>query len=196
MKRGHVYHVYSRRSGVYRFIGTNALKLLASLVIVGAAFYLFNEYVLEISVLTDYLTKNFSNPVILASFFASETTLGLLSPELFIAWANSQSMPWLWIMLLAVTSYGAGFVAYFIGTKLYHLPRIHKWVDEVFSEQFAQIKRFGGLLIVIASLTPLPYPAVCIVSGVVSYPFKRFALFALVRFARFALYAAVLFQVF
>lgn len=191
-----MFHVYSRRSGAYRFIGTNALKLLASLIVLGVAFYLFNEYVLELSVLTDYLTKNFSNPFILAIFFASEATLGLLSPELFIVWADSQNLPWLWILLLATTSYGAGFVAYFIGTKLYHLPRIHKWVDDVFSEQFAQIRRFGGLLIIIAALTPLPFSAVCIVSGVVSYPFKRFALFTLFRFARFVLYALLLFQAF
>lgn len=196
MKRGHIYHVYYRRSGTYRFIGLNALKLLAVLVVLGIVVYLINKYVFEIDTLTDYLTAHFSTPVVLASYFLSELTLGLLTPEIFIVWVSGFSHPWLWVLLLGTISYAGGIGAYFIGTKLYHMPRIHRWVDETFSEQFKQIKRYGGVLIVLGALTPLPYPPICIVSGVVRFPFKQFLLITLVRYGRLFLYAAVLFKVF
>lgn len=196
MKRGHIYHVYYRRSGTYRFIGLNALKLLAVLVLLGIVVYLINKYVFEIDTLTDYLTAHFSTPVVLVSYFLSELTLGLLTPEIFIVWVSGFSQPWLWVLLLGTISYIGGIGAYFIGTKLYHMPRIHRWVDETFSEQFKQIKRYGGVLIVLGALTPLPYPPICIVSGVVRFPFQKFLLITLVRYGRLFLYAAVLFKVF
>jgi membrane protein YqaA with SNARE-associated domain len=195
MKRGHVYHVYHRRTGTYRFIGENALRLFAILIAFGAALYLLNKYVLDLNAITDYVTRTFSIPVVLTTFFLSELTLGILSPELYIVWVESFSKPWLWVLVLSMISYVGGLGAYFIGSKLYHLPKIHRWVDEKFAEQFKQIRRYGGVLIVLGALTPLPYPPICIVSGVVKFPFKRFALLTLIRFGRLFMYAAILFKV-
>jgi membrane protein YqaA with SNARE-associated domain len=195
MKRGHIYHVYHRRTGTYRFIGKNALKLFAILAIFGVALYLLNKYVLDLDAITDYVTHAFSIPVVLTTFFLSELTLGILSPELYIVWVESFSQPWLWVLFLSIISYTGGLGAYFIGSKLYRLPKIHRWVDEKFAEQFKQIRRYGGVLVVLAALTPLPYPPICIVSGVVKFPFKSFALLTLVRFGRLFLYAAILFKV-
>ncbi|MGB1185025.1 MAG: short-chain dehydrogenase, partial [Schleiferiaceae bacterium] len=59
-----------------------------------------------------------------------------------------------------------------------------------------QHKRFGGLLIIIAALTPLPYPIVCQLCGINKFPFRAFALLTLVRFLRFAIYGLVLYKMF
>jgi len=193
VKRGHIYHVYYRRLGAYRFIGQNSLKLLVTLIILGAVVYLFNKYVLDISQLAGYITNHFSAPTVFVSFFISEVIFGLISPEFFMAWIASFKYKWLWLLLLAVLSYLAGIAAYFIGTKLYHLPRIHSWVDIRFAKQFQQIKKFGGLLIVIAALTPLPFSPICMVAGVINYSFKRFVLLTLSRIIRFAAYGAIIF---
>ncbi len=195
MKRGHIYHVYYRRSGTYKFIGLNALKLFALLAIFGVAIYYLNKYVLDLDAITDYVTHTFSIPVVLVTFLLSELTLGVLSPELYIVWVESFNYPWLWVFFLGVISYLGGLGAYFIGSKLYHLPKIHRWVDEKFAEQFKQIRRYGGILVVLAALTPLPYPPICIVSGVVKFPFRNFALLTLVRFGRLFIYAAIIFKV-
>lgn len=195
MKRGHIYHVYHRRSGTYRFIGQNALRLFVLLAVFGVAIYFINKYVLDLDAVTDYVTHTFSIPVVLLTFLLSELTIGILSPELYIVWVESFSRPWLWVLFLGIISYTGGLGAYFIGSKLYHLPRVHRWVDEKFSEQFKQIRKYGGVLIVLGALTPLPYPPICIVSGVVNYPFKSFAFLTLVRFGRLFMYAAILFKV-
>jgi membrane protein YqaA with SNARE-associated domain len=195
MKRGHVYHVYYRRLGAYRFIGQNSLKLLVTLIILGTVVYLFNEYVLNLSHLAGYITEHFNTPTVFASFFVSEVIFGLISPEFFMAWIATFSYKWLWLFLLAALSYLAGIVAYFIGTKLYHLPRIHSWVDVRFRKQFEQIKKFGGLLIVVAALTPLPFSPICMVAGVIDYSFKNFLLLTLSRIIRFAAYGAIIFGI-
>lgn len=195
MKRGHIYHVYYRRSGTYRFVGASALRLLVTLILLGVAVYLINKYVFDISSIATYITAHFSTPVVLSSFMLSELTLGLLAPEFYIVWAQGFSQPWLWVLLISAISYLGGLGAYFIGTKLHQLPKVHRWVDEKFAEQFKQIRRYGGLLIVIAAITPLPYPPICIVSGVVEFPFRKFIFLTLVRFGRIFMYAALIFKV-
>ena len=196
MKRGHIYHVYYRRSGTYRFIGKNALKLLVVMALLGVAVFLINKYVFEIDRATDYLTQNFSVPAVLTTFFFSELTLGILAPEILIVWLSTFSYPWLWILLLSIISYIGGIGAYFLGTKLYHLPKVHKYVDDKFSEQFKQIKKYGGILIILGTLTPLPYSPICIVSGVVGFPFQKFLMLTLTRFLRVLIYAILIFNAF
>jgi membrane protein YqaA with SNARE-associated domain len=193
VKRGHIYHVYYRRLGAYRFIGQNSLKLLIAMIILGAAIYLFNKYVLDVSAVTAYITENYNKPTVLATFFLSELTLGLLAPELYITWVESLDFKWMWLLLLALLSYGGGVGAYFIGTRLYVLPRIHSWVDVKFAKQFQQIKKFGGLLIIVAALTPLPFSPICIISGIIKFPLRQFLLLTLARFVRFGIYGSLIF---
>lgn len=194
MKRGHIYHIYYRRSGGYRFIGSSALKLVIGLAVVGAILYLFNTYVYDIADLTDYFTHHFGYPTVLLSLYLSETLIGILSPEIYIIWVSDFAHPWLWVLFLATISYLAGLSAYFIGTRLYLLPKVHDWVDNKFNSQFKLIRKYGGLLVALAALTPLPYPPMCMVSGMIKFPFKLFALITALRFVRFALYTLVLFK--
>jgi membrane protein YqaA with SNARE-associated domain len=196
MKRGHIYHVYYRRSGTYRFIGVNALKLLALMIVLGFVAYLINKHVIPIDSISTYLTNNFSTPAVFIFFFFSEATLGLFAPELLLVWISTFSYHWLWALAIGVISYLGGMLAYYIGTRLHRLPIIHKWVDEKFAEQFKQIRKFGGILIILGTLTPLPYSPICIVSGVVNFPFHNFLVLTLTRFVRVFLYAGIIFKAF
>jgi membrane protein YqaA with SNARE-associated domain len=90
-------------------------------------------------------------------------------------------------------SYGGGLLSYLIGQQLHRLPKIKNLVDVRFAKHFIQIKRFGGLLIFLAALTPLPFPPVCTVAGVVEFRFRWFLWVSSVRFLRFLIYALFIF---
>lgn len=130
-------------------------------------------------------------------FYASEQIFGLIPPEIFMIWGlrngNLQEFI-LTVFLLTVISYFAGVVAYFIGkylhdTSLYHFlfQRLWKGLDE-------KLNRYGPLLIIVASLTPLPYSGTCMLVGSVNYAPGKFFLYTLFRIVRFAAYAPVIWE--
>jgi membrane protein YqaA with SNARE-associated domain len=55
--------------------------------------------------------------------------------------------------------------------------------------------KWGGLLIIIAALFPLPWGVTCSVAGLMKYPRKKFLLYALTRIVRFYIYASALYHI-
>ena len=58
------------------------------------------------------------------------------------------------------------------------------------------IRKWGGFLIVVGALLPIPFSMTSIAAGLIQYRFKNYLLFGLLRFVRFYLYALVIFNVF
>ena len=100
------------------------------------------------------------------------------------------------LILLASLSYVAGILGYFLGRFWRTRAFVKNFILERYQKTFIQLNRFGGLLIILAALTPLPYPIVSQISGVNNYPFHKFALITLVRFLRFAIYGVILYKLF
>lgn len=196
IKRGHVYHVYYRRSGGYAFLLKNFLRLAVGLGIFAALLWALGTYVFDIGVATDFIFGKLSEQTVVLTLFISESLLGILPPDLYIIWAGeSTSSPYLMVTYLSISSYLGGMVSYWIGTKLYRLKLIQTWVEVRFVEQFKVLKRYGGLLIFLAAMTPLPYSPVSVVAGIVKFPFRTYLVVGLSRILRFFLYAFILFQV-
>lgn len=193
-KRSNLAHHYYKRKGGYRFLGQNIVKLLIAIVILGAILYFVGEYVIDINHLTSIIFERFNMFFILGSLFLSESILGLLPPDLYIIWAKDQSYPYLMVLVLAALSYAGGVISYAYGTQLVKFKPIHDFVHIKFKEQFEQLRRFGGLFIFLAAVTPLPFSPVSVVAGVVEFPFQKYLFVALARFLRFFLYALVLFN--
>lgn len=193
VKRGKIYHVYYRRTGGYHFLGKNFVRLIIGILIFGAAIWALNTYVFDIKAFTEKITHSMHPFFVVATMFISEIGTGMLPPDLFILWAGEGQYPWLMVTILATVSYLGGWISWYLGTGLYKLPKIHDWVDVKFREQFKQLKRFGGLLIFLAALTPLPFAPVSVIAGVVRFPMKTYLIVALSRFLRFYLYAALIF---
>ena len=97
-------------------------------------------------------------------------------------------------ILLGVTSITGGIISYYIGKWLHTLPRVIKWVDIKFKKQFDLFKKFGGLLIIISAVSPVSYPTVAMVSGVVKFPFKTFLILSMFRFVKFMGWAYIIFE--
>lgn len=125
-------------------------------------------------------------------FLCSEVIVGIIPPELFFIWAKELNGVQQYILVVAslsVISYTAGIIGYFIGRYLnrtlfyrYFKIRFLRKLDE-------RLRQFGLHLIIIASLTPLPFSGVAMLVGSVRYPFVSYVRYSLFRFLRFALYA-------
>jgi membrane protein YqaA with SNARE-associated domain len=104
---------------------------------------------------------------------------------------------WFYASLCTVTSVAGGVLGYFIGAVLYDslglwLIQLYGYGNKVeaFREAYAQ---WGGWIILIKGLTPIPYKIVTIASGFAGYNFLMFVLLSFVaRGMRFFLFAFLL----
>ena len=54
--------------------------------------------------------------------------------------------------------------------------------------------RYGGFLVIVASLTPIPSTGVPMLVGLLKFPLKNYLLFSLFRFVRFAVYGFIIWE--
>ncbi len=132
---------------------------------------------------------------VLAFFYVSETFLGLIPPELFIAWSGKTAAPILNLSLLALFSYLGGMTAYFIGRKALQIPSVHYYLEVKMAKQLVMARKWGGILIAVGALLPLPFSISSLVAGMLKYDFKWWCIIGLLRFIRFVIYGAAIFQV-
>ncbi len=189
----HLTHRFYRITGGYRFLLEGFRKLGLGLLAFGAVLWAINTYLVDLQWVTEWVTAHFHWAAVVLVLGLSEIVLGILPPDFFILWAHTFSYPWAMVLLLATVSYAGGLASYWIGQRLHHVPKIKELVDVRFAAHFTQIRRFGGLLIFLAALTPLPFPPVCTVAGVVNFRFRWFLWIAATRFLRFFLYALFIF---
>lgn len=160
-----------------------------------AALMLFEKFTPGFEYYFAQLSLLVSEEFILSLFFVSETLLGLIPPDLFIIWAKQFASPYAVVALLAVLSYGGGLLAYFMGVKLLKINRLSHLINVKFAKQFTMLRSWGGFIIVVAALLPLPYSTMCLGAGMLKYSFKSLLILGVFRIARFFVYAAVLYQV-
>ena len=187
---------YYKITKFYTFLRNTALKggltiLLFVLVLLGLEYY-----VLDFNAILNKFVENYSPRAIYSFFFLSETFLGLVPPEAFIAWASKSASPWLFLFILATMSYLGGIASYFIGNRLFLLPYLRNYIENKVAHHIENLKKWGGLFVVLGAVSPIPHSMVSMASGLVKYSFKQYLLWSLFRYARFAIYALVIFQMF
>ena len=135
--------------------------------------------------------------LVLLIFFVSEVIVGIIPPEVFMAWAQNQGDIWVYsgyVTIFALISYFAGVIGYFVGRILNQVILYRYARRKFFAKYETFLRRFGGFLIFVAAVTPLPYSGVCMVVGSAKYPFDKFLLISLTRFLRFAFYSFLLWK--
>ncbi len=127
----------------------------------------------------------------------SELFFGIIPPELFMLWALEKGDVYIYInviLILAGISYAAGCVAYFIGRYL-NSTLFYRYIRKRFMPKYERLlNTYGVYLIVVASLTPVPYSAICMLVGSAKYPFNKFFLYAIFRFLRYAAYSFIIWE--
>lgn len=188
-------HKYYSRTGFYLFVWKNVKKALLPILGVVLAIYLFNKYVYNINDGLHHFTETFSRLTVLSVFFISETVLGLIPPEIFIAWSKKTEAPILNLSILAILSYSGGLLSYFIGRTTLKIASVKQYLEVKMAESIKNTRKWGGILILVGALLPLPFSIACMAAGIIKYPFRSVVFLGLFRLARFAIYAWAIFKV-
>jgi membrane protein YqaA with SNARE-associated domain len=188
-------HQYYSYTGFYSFVKSSIGKALLPILIFIALLWLIHEFFFDFNDLFISITTTFNPLTILGVFFASESLLGLIPPEIFIAWADKTEMPVFFLSVLAVLSYVGGIISFFIGKTISNMPSIYNYLEVKMEKHVKMIRKWGGFLIVVGALLPIPFSITSIAAGLIHYKFKNYLLFGLLRFVRFYLYALVIFNV-
>ncbi len=188
-------HQYYSYTGFYTYVGNSLKKTIIPIVFIILILYLFNKYVFTIEDGLNFLTETFSNTGVLISFFISETLLGLIPPEIFIAWSKKTTSPIINLSILASLSYVGGILSFFIGKVILRINSVKNYLEIKMAKQLKNTSKWGGFLILIGALLPVPFSITCMTAGMIKYPLKGVVLFGLFRFVRFALYAWAIYSV-
>ena len=188
-------HNYYGRTGFYLFVWESLKKAFLPIVLVVICLFLFNEYVYDINEGLENLTETLSRIGVLTTLFISETLLGLIPPEIFIAWSKKTATPFASLAILASLSYFGGLLSFFIGKTILKIASVKNYLEIKMAKYLKNTSKWGGFLILIGALLPVPFSITCMAAGMIKYPFKGVVLFGLFRFLRFALYAWAIFSV-
>jgi len=187
-------HQYYSYTGFYAFIGNSLKKAIVPVLVVVTALILFNKYVYNINDALQGITETFSIIGILVTFFASESFLGLIPPEIFIAWSKKTSNPVINLTILATLSYLGGITSFFLGKAALQIESVKNYLEVKMAKSLKNTSKWGGFLIIVGALLPIPFAITCMAAGMIKYPFKGVILYGLLRFVRFAVYAIAIFQ--
>lgn len=172
------------------FLIRNLSRGLLWLAVLVTGFILFNHYVdIDSSELLQTIGHNVKT--VFFVYFLSEILIGIIPPEVFMMWSIklAESRNYIFdVSLLALISYLAGVVAFLFG-HYFHQTIIYRYIRKRYLRKFEiRFQQFGGFLLFVAAVTPLPYSGICMLAGSANYSRRNFYLITLFRFARFALY--------
>ncbi|MAP54425.1 VTT domain-containing protein [Altibacter sp.] len=191
LKRLHAYYSYT---GFYRFVGASLKKALLPISGFILLIILLDQFVIDFSDFFTHITNTYAPVGILSVFFASESLLGLIPPEIFIAWSDKTASPMVYLSLLAVLSYLGGIVSYFIGKLILRIPSVYNYVEVKMAKHLRNVRKWGGFLIIVGALLPIPYSMTSMAAGTINYRFRNYLLFGTLRFVRFYLFAIAIFS--
>jgi len=194
-RRAKLVHKYYSRTGFYLFVWESIKKTILPILGIILVIFLFNKYVYNINEGLRNFTETFSRITVISVFFISETILGLIPPEIFIAWSKKTETPILNLSILAVLSYFGGLLSYFIGRMALKVNSVKNYLEVKMADNLKNTRKWGGILILVGALLPLPFSIACMTAGMIKYPFKNVVFLGLFRLARFAIYAWAIFKV-
>lgn len=173
------------------------MKAVIPIVLFIVVIFAIHFFVMDINDILVYVTDNFHPVGVLAVFFASESILGLIPPEIFIAWAGKfEAYQWYYLLFLAILSYSGGIISYFVGRGFASIPSVFVYLEVKMAKHIKNMRKWGGLLIIAGAVLPLPFAISSMAAGIIKFPFGSFLLFGLLRFLRFAIYGVAIFGAF
>ena len=144
--RVHLLHQYYSYTGFYAFVGHTIKKALPYIILIVSLIFVLNKF-FNIDKGLIHLTEVLPVTGVLMFFFASESFLGLVPPEIFIAWSGKLNQPWLYLGVLAFLSYLGGLCSYWIGIGITKIPSVQNYLakDKSLSQNGCGMRITGKL---------------------------------------------------
>jgi membrane protein YqaA with SNARE-associated domain len=187
-------HQYYTYTGFYSFLGRSLIKAAPPILIFTAILLGIHFFVIDVNTVLIYATNNFPPIGVFAIFFASESILGLIPPEIFIAWCGKSDYPLGFLSILAILSYFGGVISYFVGRGIASIPSVFVFLEVKMSKHIKNMRKWGGILIIAGALLPLPFAIASLSAGIIKFPFGSYLLYGILRLLRFAVYGALIFK--
>ena len=195
LKRWSLAHRYYKITRFYSFLKNTAYQAFFMIVIFVLLLMAVNYFITDINLLLNNIFETYSPKIIVLSFFISESILGLIPPEIFILWSSKSDSPILFLFALASASYLGGIVSYFIGMRISLMPAVRKHIERKIKQHIINLRKWGGVFIVLGAISPIPHSIVSIGAGLINYKFKYYLLWSLFRYLRFVVYFLIILQV-
>ena len=187
---------YYRITRFYPFLKNTAYKGATVASIFVLLLVSLEIFFLDFNLILNNLVDTYSPKIIYSVFLLSETFLGLVPPEMFIAWASKLEIPWLTLFILATLSYIGGVISYFLGTRLFLIPSVKNHIENKIKRHIVNLRKWGGIFVFLGAVSPVPHSVVSLTSGLIGYNFKSYLLWSLFRYMRFIIYALLIFGIF
>jgi len=174
-----------------RFLFKNLFRGLVWFAVIITAFIFAEDYI-QTNFHKDIEAIHNKPLIVYAVFFSSEVVFGLVPPEFFMMLWKLHGVSVMQFVInltiLTLLSYVAGIIGYYIG-KFFSKTPFYKKISEKYLEEYQDsLKRYGGYLVFVGAVTPVPFSATCMLAGSVDLPFKTFLLICITRIIRFAVY--------
>tara|TARA_B100001758_G_scaffold208628_1_gene190366 strand:- start:528 stop:1142 length:615 start_codon:yes stop_codon:yes gene_type:complete len=195
LKRWMLVHRYYKITRFYSFLKNTAYQAFFMIVVFVLLFMAVNFFIIDIDVFINNIIETYSPKIIILFFLISESILGLIPPEIFILWSLKSDAPFLFLFMLSTASYIGGALSYFIGHRISLIPVVSKHVKRKIKQHIINLRKWGGLFIVLGAISPIPHSIVSIGAGLINYKFKHYLFWSLFRYLRFLLYALLILQI-
>ena len=195
LRRWSLAHRYYKITRFYSFLKNTAYQAFFMIVIFVLLLMAVNYFITDINLLLNNIFETYSPKIIVLSFFISESILGLIPPEIFILWSSKSDSPILFLFAIASASYLGGIVSYFIGMRISLMPAVRKHIERKIKQHIINLRKWGGVFIVLGAISPIPHSIVSIGAGLINYKFKYYLLWSLFRYLRFVVYFLIILQV-
>tara|TARA_X000000368_G_scaffold178410_1_gene140764 strand:- start:385 stop:999 length:615 start_codon:yes stop_codon:yes gene_type:complete len=195
LRRWSLVHRYYKITRFYSFLKNIAYQAFFMIVIFVLLLMAVNFFIIDIHLLINNILETYSPKIVILFFLISESILGLIPPEMFILWSSKSGSPFLFLFALATVSYIGGAVSYFIGMRISLVPAVSKHVERKIKQHIINLRKWGGLFIVLGAISPISHSIVSIGAGLIDYKFKYYLLWSLFRYLRFVIYYFVILQV-
>lgn len=177
----------------YNYFSQNLIKGFIYLIVLVGLIILFKSYfksqydTLEHWVSDDYL-------LMLLIFLISEIFVGILPPELFMIWSidDPGAAYTIIVIVMALISILAGWINFLVGKKISTKRFFRKMFTRRLRKYQKRYEQYGGGFIIVAALTPLPFALISLLTGSMSYPVRKYFIYASFRILRFIVYGIVI----